>query len=304
VSIFGTLKHLVGSAAKWTVTLGNAVYHVAYDAENMIVSVGDEIWKSIPGDLLAPGLGPLAGLLKNEVEDELFMFAGPSGLIAGLGVFPVAVDQAAQQIIGGLALVHAIKHRRLNDEEWRMADWVFRGQLPPRNNIRLTNLGVPWQSWRAITFPAIANQYYINLGSDYFHKSSIRNGPKLLHELTHVWQGRNKKIRDLQIFVAAKDRDYKYSPGRQWRNYGLEQQAAIVEDWARGTIEFDPGKRVANPLSIASPLFRYIHTNLRTNTNDAVSVRGDSIRNLVAHDRASTTLRLSKINPPPPHRWW
>ena len=29
-----------------------------------------------------------------------------------------------------------------------------------------------------------------------------------MHELTHVWQGRNKMIRDIQILVAAKDREY------------------------------------------------------------------------------------------------
>jgi hypothetical protein len=273
----------------------------------MTVSLAGEAWDKIPGELLAPGLGPLAGLLKNETEDELFMMLGPSGLVVGLGVFPVQFDQAAQKIIGGLALVGAIKHRQLNDEEWAMAHWVFNGQLPPRGNIRLTNLGVPKDFWdrgfnkdRAITFPAIANQYYINLGPAYRHRSSIKNAPLLMHELTHVWQGRNKMIRDIQILVAAKDREYEYALGRQWRNYGLEQQGEIVEDWVKGTVENGDAHQ-AGPVSLGSPLFRYVRANLRTNDNGADSRRGTSVRALTG--QATRELRLSQVNPPAPAVW-
>ena len=308
MGFFGDLKDLFASTAEWVVEAGGAILTAAADLENMTVSLAGELWNAIPGELIAPGLGPLAGLLKNEVEDELFMMLGPQGLVVGLGVFPVSFDQAAREIIGGLALIRAIKHRQMNDEEWRMADWMFNGQLPPRGNIRLTNLGVPPDFFddplsrdRAITFPAIANQYYVNLGPKYRHKSSIADAPLLMHELTHVWQGRNKLIRDIQILVAAKDREYSYRLGKQWRDYGLEQQGEIVEDFNRGTVE-NGNAHPAGPLSIGSPLFRYIRANLRTNSNTATSARGTSIRALVGEP--TKTLRLSDIHPPAPSRWW
>ena len=107
-----------------------------------------------------------------------------------------------------------------------------------------------------------------------------------MHELTHMWQGRNKLIRDIQILVAAKDRDYDYSLGSQWRDYGLEQQATIVGDWAAGRVEHGKSNvvngvlRDVGPLSIGSPLFRYMHRNVRKNDNGAKSVRGTSVRAL------------------------
>jgi hypothetical protein len=303
------LKDLVGSTVEWTVEAGGKVWEVAFDIDNWTVAIAGEIWRAIPGELLAPGLGPLAGVLKNEFEDDLFMLAGPSGVVAGLGLFPVEVDQAAQIALAGAALIPGVlKHREMNDEEWAMARWMFGGQLPPRPSIRLTNLGpipVPFRDDpEAIVFPAIANQYYVNMGNKYFHKSSIKDGPLLMHELTHVWQGRNKLIRDLQIFVAAKDaNEYNYSLGMQWKDYGLEQQGEIVEDFASGTIE--RGKAPAtplSPLSLNSPLFRYIYSNLRRNNNGARSFEGTSIRALT--NEPTKTLRLSDIHPPAPKQWW
>jgi hypothetical protein len=313
MGFFGDLKGFFGSTAEFVVEAGGQVLTAAADLENMTVELAGEVWDAIPGELLAPGLGPLAGVLKNELEDELFMMVGPSGVVVGLGVFPVQVDQAAQALIGGAALLHAIKHRSLNDEEWAMATWVFNEQLPPRGNIHLTNFGVPNDSGffdRAIVFPAIANQYYINMGADYHHRSSIADGPLLLHELTHVWQSRNKLFRDIQILAAAKDRDYEYTYGSQWRDYGLEQQGTIVQDWARGTIERnqsghpDGGDLTAGPLSIGSPLFRYVHRNLRQNDNGANSQRSRSVRTLAEPFPSTNDLRLSMIHPGAPERWW
>jgi hypothetical protein len=302
MGLFDDVGEFFGSTAKWTISTGGKVWTAAVDLENWTVSLGGELWKAIPGEFIAPGLGPLAGVLKNDLEDELFMLAGPSGLMVGLGVFPVQVDQAAQVIIAGAALIGAIEHRELNDEEWRMASWTFGGQLPPRRNIRLTNLGVPFAGGDAVTFPAIANQYYINMGSKYWRKSTIEDGALLLHELTHVWQGRNKLIRDVQVLVAAKDAgDYDYKLGKQWEDYGLEQQAQIVQDWANGEVEHK-GPSPVGPLSLGSPLFRYIYTNVRRNKNRANSVRGTSIRGLV--DKPAKSFRLSDIHPPAPHRWW
>jgi hypothetical protein len=86
-----------------------------------------------------------------------------------------------------------------------------------------------------------------------------------MHELTHVQQGRNKMIRDVQILVAALNRDYDHTLGHQWHDYGPEQQGETVEDCATGEVE--RGKAHPNsPLSIGSPLFRYIQTTCEPTT--------------------------------------
>jgi hypothetical protein len=312
MGILGDIGDFFGSTGDFVIDVGGQALTAVVDTENWTVELAGEVWKAIPGELLAPGIGPLAGLLKSSFEDELFMMAGPHGLFVGLGVFPVEFDQAAQEIIGGLALLGVIRHRRLNDDEWRMAEWVFGGQLPPRGNIHLTNLGVPQDSGlfdRPITFPAIANQYYVNMGARYYDKSTISNGPLLLHELTHVWQSRNKILRDVQI-LAATNRQYDYSYGHQWKEYGIEQQAMIVQDWANGTIENFKTRHpsgqdlTAGPLSLGSPLFRYIYNNVRRNDNGARSVSSRSVRAIAASFPKTQDLRLSTIHPRAPRRWW
>ena len=110
-------------------------------------------------------------------------------------MFPVQFDQAAQVIVGRLALgLVPLKHRELNDEEWHMAERVFGGQLPPRKNIRLANLGVPRDpelirsSLIGLSFsPAIANQYYVNLGPNYSRKIEHKEGTApIARANTHV----------------------------------------------------------------------------------------------------------------------
>ena len=57
----------------------------------------------------------------------------------------------------------------------------------------------------------------------------------LIHELTHVWQHQTGQW---VIPRGLWERQYRYGaldPARPFRRYGIEQQAAIVEDWFRLT---------------------------------------------------------------------
>lgn len=49
------------------------------------------------------------------------------------------------------------------------------------------------------------------------------------HEVTHVWQHQQ----GINVYGAAFDRNYNYklSPGKSFRSYGLEQQGDIVRDY-------------------------------------------------------------------------
>ena len=80
MGFFGTLKDVVNIATLGQVTfleiqleLGGKILKATIDVNNEIVRIGEEIFRAVPGEVFFPGLGPLAGLLKNEIEDELIM---------------------------------------------------------------------------------------------------------------------------------------------------------------------------------------------------------------------------------------
>ena len=63
IGFFGDLKDFFGSTAGWVVDVGVDLLTAAADLENITVSLAGEVWDAIPGELLAPGLGPLAEAL-------------------------------------------------------------------------------------------------------------------------------------------------------------------------------------------------------------------------------------------------
>ncbi len=64
------------------------------------------------------------------------------------------------------------------------------------------------------------------------------------HELVHVWQygnGMNLLIYILRDVIARLGRyAYRIVPGKPYRAYGYEQQAAMVEDWMRLRTGYGP----------------------------------------------------------------
>jgi hypothetical protein len=86
--------------------------------------------------------------------------------------------------------------------------------------------------------------YLLNMGHAGFANAlnfrtadKTRQGATLVHETTHAWQGLHGQFSWWYIFsslynqVRCGEKAYDYSPGRQWRDYGAEQQAHLVEDW-------------------------------------------------------------------------
>jgi hypothetical protein len=78
--------------------------------------------------------------------------------------------------------------------------------------------------------------YLVNVGSDYEDMSSS-NQNLLVHETTHVWQGKNSVFAMTYVFESAISQcihglnAYSYTAGSEWSSYNPEQQADIVEDW-------------------------------------------------------------------------
>lgn len=193
--------------------------------------------------------------------------------------------------------------RLLNDKEWAILESVYKGTLPSRYRILITDgLGggdrpftIPTSALSALTLPAAAQaayagfvasklgglgdfmakasnvtgfsgalalpsqfagmvnlgyivsvgpKYYADMSRDYPNPTAVHWYRKLLvHELAHVWQGKNSK--SSMTFVtnsilsqckAVGDGDghggaYDFTPGGRWSTYNIEQQAEIIEKW-------------------------------------------------------------------------
>jgi hypothetical protein len=308
MSIFGKLKTTVNILTLGQVTffeqqleIGGKVVNVTIDLKNEIVRAGEDVFRAVPGEFFFPGVGPLAGLLKNEVEDEL-IFISPFGIVTSIDVF-LPIDPIGTVIAVG-DLLGLIQHRTMLDDELEVARYVFGNTLERIEDIRVTSLvGLDGNPFAA---PTHAGGRTVNLGGAYRHSSVVANIPLLMHELAHVWQYDHSFLEQVAVceglLTAGLDtlgRDvYSFEPGKQWSDYGFEQQPSIVEAWTLGATHrvkknFDVLAR--GKISINSPVFRYINGNIRRGKTDAKTGVGDSLRQLLA-DGGHDTVR--QMHPP------
>lgn len=104
-----------------------------------------------------------------------------------------------------------------------------------------------------------SNSFFVlHLGPNaYASTDTDRYKALLVHELTHVWQGQNGIFTTAYVAnsawhqVFSGSAAYKYTPGKNWSEYNVEQQASIVEDW------------YSTGMSTESPLYRYIRDIIR-----------------------------------------
>jgi hypothetical protein len=151
------------------------------------------------------------------------------------------------------------KVRFMSDAEYSIVSRVFADTLPYKVRILITNAA--GMDGRAFTIPTslipailgispeaffataaigylasfVNLAYLINVGIDYTNLiTSAQN--VLVHETTHVWQGKNSVFALSYVFNSVYNQcvlknAYGYSPGEVWSSYNVEQQASIVEDW-------------------------------------------------------------------------
>jgi hypothetical protein len=277
------------------IDVGGQVLKVSIDAANEVVKIGEDIYKAIPAVLLFPGAGPLAGLLRKELGNDLLLLT-PLGLVPSLTVF-------INGSIAVLDLLHIIQTRNMIAEELEVARFVFGGSIGDPARVLLTNIA--GAQGRAFTVPLMNGNAAINLGAMYVNDGPLtKDTPILMHELTHVWQIQRTLFPEIFLCDAGilqggqalgGPDPYIYASGSQWNTYNLEQEAMIVQNWVGGT--------TAAPFSIGSPLFRYINGNLRPADNGAGTASGGSIR---ARFREARTNRFSLrlINPTRPTVTW
>lgn len=321
MSVFGKLKFAVdiltlGQATLFEQQLNIAgkVVNVTIDVQNQVVRIGEELFREAPGEIFFPGLGPLAGLLKNTVEDELILLS-PFGLVPSIET-ALGIDAVGAVIVAG-ELLGVVQHRTMFPEELAVAEYVFGDSLKRLGEVRVTNLTGP--DGHPFAAPMHGGGATVNIGGNYVHTSRVHNIPLLMHELTHIWQIDHGFLEHLAIceglLSGAKDTlgfdVYFFEPGEHWPDYGIEQQASIVEAWTRGAsakrdkeFVFDlsaGGPFARDVFRLNTPLFRYINGNVRPGQTKAKTSRGDSVRQLLA-DGGHHTVR--QMHPPSPPVVW
>ena len=316
IVVGGLLGGPAGAISIFTVEHGDEVFEGSVDLARQIVTIGSDVYRAIPPEAFALSGDPLHGLLKHEAEDEIIwlgQLAGNIAIFSGLSwpaLGPVGASLAIAEglvplyVIAG-SLVGKFHHRELNDQEWEMARYIFRHTLLDRTEIVLTNVG--GVDGRAFVYPSTLGSVFVNLGNAYVHNATIRDGPLLFHELTHVWQAKQRVLSEIFLYDASvqltDDDPYRFTPGSQWGGYNIEQQAGIVEAWTRGATEraptFDAGAR--GKFTIGSPVFRYINGNIRRGRATANTSSGRSVRQLL-NDGGHDTMKA--MHPRPPAAWW
>lgn len=192
-----------------------------------------------------------------------------------MGIFESIIDYGTTSIgleLGkkAIGIDFGNRERKLTPQELKIGMQVF------KNTIK-------WRQVRITNGHGQGNSVFTNagIGQDTMHmtKTHYINPPNLLlvHELTHIWQATNHGItgwgyklnsiahqgyhrannwkRSLQGKAKTGRTAYTYDPKKlgkdAWDDFGIEEQAEIVEDWFKnGQLRTDPA-------------FRYIHWCIR-----------------------------------------
>lgn len=178
------------------------------------------------------------------------------------------------------------KIRWMSDPEYKIVSDVFLDTIPYKIRILITNAA--GEDGRPFTIPtsliptilgmsqgafslniaeflgsaaggylgSIINLAYLINAGDEYDSLATSSQDTLVHETTHVWQGKNSTFALSYVFNSIYNQcmlanAYAYTPGLPWGSYNVEQQASIVEDWYMG------GHSTSNKL------YHYITDNVR-----------------------------------------
>lgn len=244
--------------------LGFLVADVTFGAGlALVIAASAELADSLDTSFAGPG-----GLVGVAVAGGVVWVFGPSAIIAA-----VVAGVAAGAITDAM-----IKHRQLSSEEYRFASTVFGDTLPPRERIYVTNLS--HGGGRKYTWPNLDGSIVLNLNDafddpmNYASSGYTTKGQVFIHELAHAWQIQTKSfIPGVLCKAVLETGSYDYGPaGQAWSEFGLEQQAAIVDHWFGkyagmwNTTE-DVIANLATQDAIQDPYFGYIANNIRLGQN-------------------------------------
>jgi hypothetical protein len=238
----------------------------------LVIAASAELADSLDASFVGTG-----GLVGITVAGGVVWVFGPSAIVAA-----VVAGVAAGAITNAM-----IKHRTMTVEEYRFASTVFGDTLPERERFFITNLS--HGGGRKYTWPNVDHSILLNLDDAFdnpmeYAKADSRyqtKGQVFIHELVHAWQIETKSfVPGLVCKAVFETSAYDFGPPDQpWSDFGLEQQAAIVDTWFGKyagnwkTIDelvtnlatdgiLDPAKN-----AVHDPYFGYIENNIRLGQN-------------------------------------
>lgn len=231
------LESLLDGAIRWIV--GKVFISLPFGGVVVLLAAGASLWKN--GSLL-PAMRFIEGA---------FWLAGPDGTLYSF-------------IAHGLSQLEDDGKRPLKDWEWEFGDRVFKGMLPARDKIWVTNhKGLDPN--RPFVFPAF-DGIRMNMGPRFwgidkredFDALSVEEKAIWVHEFTHAWQIEHTDMTATWMADAMYTQVYKSLGGEpydvDWNNlkpfgdYNLEQQAEIVEKWYLDTTKYPANDPEAHPL--------------------------------------------------------
>ncbi len=246
-AIGGVFETIAGWAIK------AAIAYTAGTGTIVLVFVGVEVGSLAATGSLLPGA---------QIINDMYWMAGPLGTLVSLG---------AQGLIEA-----GSDETEVTQEQYDWAnDTVFKGALPPRELLRITN----WSGVddRAFTFPRSDGKITLNMGRSGFpepreYHTSRPNprtyGETFVHELVHACQAHHDKMglsylgRGISACVEGQDSyDYPETADFDYTTMGLEAQASIVSDWYAN--HYSPELDRPWPYTFDDPFDRYITDNLR-----------------------------------------
>lgn len=105
---------------------------------------------------------------------------------------------------------------------------------------------IPAQTFGEDSIKFYGSQYH---APDYSKTSDIFNFGTFIHEMTHIWQNQQKV--PAKVFDASSPYQYILTPHSMFDDFGWEQQARIIEDYARQNLH-------ANPAAQSGPLLQKV----------------------------------------------
>lgn len=109
----------------------------------------------------------------------------------------------------------------------------------------------------AETFGSRKIKFYnsVNPSADLSQAGDVFPYLLLIHEMTHVWQAQHKLRKSYTILRhPTLSYDYTLSPNSRFGDFGLEQQASIIEDYATAVLYHGPRKNL-RPSGLYAPAF-------------------------------------------------
>lgn len=255
--ILGTVEAAVNDVASWLVGAAAGGPVLA-----SIVLIGSALGKTLGVRVVGPG-----GLVGVVVAGASVLVLGPLGFTVGM--------------LAGVVGAAAIQHRTISNDEYAFANRIFKGTLPPQNQLILTNIASPDSNadgGRKFTLPNVDGSILLNLGEACFQNPMLwagtvnyrRPGQVLIHELTHAWQIYHRSSVGVLCDFVTKRRAsvsadaYAYgTPDTPFHSFGLEQQAHIVDDWFGGSRSNQYGHTASKAQEdMQDPFFHYIANNI------------------------------------------